>query len=255
MKTILITGANRGIGLQLALSYAAPDVNLILIARNETTLKETVLQCQRRGATTFYAAIDVRDALPLKTFILEMDKKNPVDLIIANAGVSATLQPNWQQESIHDTDRVFQTNVNGTMNTINPLIHSMISRKTGQIAIMSSLAAWRGMPQSPSYSSSKAAILVYGQSLRSWLARYHIKANVICPGYIKTDMSNRLNGPKPFLVSSEKAAHLIQHGLRKNKACIAFPWPLRLLTTLSTRLPARMVDGILNQFESYAHEE
>ena len=127
-----------------------------------------------------------------------------------------------------------------------------MARKSGQIALMSSLAGWRGMPQSPSYCASKAAVLMYGQSLRSWLARYHIKVTVISPGYIKTDMSDRLIGPKPFLISAEKAARLIQQGLIKNKACVAFPWQLRVLTTLAKILPSRLVDAILNQFESYA---
>lgn len=76
--------------------------------------------------------------------------------------------------------------------------------------MMGSIAGLRGLPQSPSYCASKAALHVYGQSLRAWLIRYQIHVNVICPGYIKTDMSDKLTGPKPFLISSEKAAKIIQ---------------------------------------------
>lgn len=255
MKTILITGASRGIGLQLAHRYAAPNVHLILIARSEQSLIDVAMRCKQLGAQVSYAPIDILDAVALNAFILEMDSQMPIDLVIANAGVSATLQPKWQQENSSDSARVFQTNIQGTLNTINPLIPNMIARKSGQIAIMSSLAAYRGLPQSPSYCASKGALLIYGQSLRSWLSRFHIKVNVICPGYVKTDMSDRLTGPKPFLISSERAAYLIQKGLQKNTACIAFPWPLHVLTTFAKFIPARVLDALLNQFESYAHED
>ena len=95
---------------------------------------------------------------------------------------------------------------------------------------------------------------MYGQSLRAWLSRYHVKVNVVCPGYIKTNMSDRLIGPKPFLITSEKAVQIIQKGLVKNKACIAFPWQLNMVTRLATILPATLVDTVLNRFESYVSE-
>jgi short-subunit dehydrogenase len=250
-QTILITGASRGIGKQLAFRYAAEHVHLILLARNGENLSEVAQHCQDLGANTIHKAIDVTDSISLKKFILETDDKLPIDLVIANAGVSSTLQSNWRQETEENIQNVLAINLQGTMNTINPLIHRMISRQKGQIALMSSLAGLRGLPQSPSYCASKAALYIYGQSLRAWLSRYNIKVNVICPGYVKTDMSDRLSGPKHFLVSSEKAVKIIDRGLRKNKACIAFPWQLNWLTRLSSVLPSRPINFILNHYESY----
>jgi short-subunit dehydrogenase len=250
-QTILITGASRGIGKQLALRYAAEHINLILIARNRDQLLEVAQHCQDLGANTIYKVIDVTDSCPLKNFILEIDEELPIDLVIANAGVSSTLQSNWRQETDENIQNVLAINLQGTMNTINPLIHRMISRQKGQIALMSSLAGLRGLPQSPSYCASKAALYIYGQSLRAWLNRYNIKVNVICPGYVKTDMSDRLSGPKHFLVSSEKAVRIIEQGLRRDKACIAFPWQLNWLTRLSSILPSKPVNFILNRYESY----
>ena len=251
MHNILITGASRGLGAQLARSYAKPGVHLILVARNTEELKSVADTCEERGAHTLCATIDVRDAVNMKNFILDVDATYPIDLVIANAGVSSTLRINWQQEPAEALDAVFSTNMQGTLNTINPLIPNMIQRKNGQLVLMSSLAALRGLPQSPSYSASKAALRIYGQSLRSWLARYHIQVNVVCPGYIDTDMSKRLHGPKPFLVSCEKAVKIIRRGLIQNKACIAFPWQLSWLTKLAVLLPTKPVDFILNKYESY----
>lgn len=248
---ILITGASRGIGRQLALSYAAPGVNLILIATHLQTLQDVALDCQKLGAKVTLASIDVRDALSMESFILDVDLRMPIDLVIANAGVSSTLQQGWQQEAADDIEKVFAVNVQGTFNTITPLINKMMARRHGQIVLMSSLAALRGLPQSPSYCASKAAVHIYGQSLRAWLARYNVKVNVICPGYVHTDMSLHLIGPKPFLMSSQKAARTIQKGIRKNKACLAFPWQLSVLTKVARLLPTKPVDSILNRFDAY----
>lgn len=253
-RTILITGASRGIGQQLALRYANPHTHLILVARDHDRLNAVASSCQQLGAESITAYIDVRDAVKLKQFILEIDQVTPIDLVIANAGIASTLQPGWQGEQEDAIHQVFTSNIQGTINTIHPLISRMISRKKGQIVLMSSLAGLRGLPQSPSYCASKAAIHIYGQSLRAWLSRYHIKVNVISPGYIKTEMSDRLTGPKPFLISSEKAARIIQKGLIKNKAHIAFPWPLWLLTSLARVFPENFINMILNQFESCAED-
>ncbi|KTD55206.1 polysaccharide biosynthesis dehydrogenase/reductase [Legionella sainthelensi] len=250
-KTILITGASRGIGKQLALQYASADVNLILIARDLKKLMPVAQYCQEQGAHTIYESINVQDTCLLKEFIIDVDSKTPIDLVIANAGVSSTLQANWQPEKEEDVSQVIAINLQGTMNTVNPLIPKMMARKKGQIAMMSSIAGLRGLPQSPSYCASKAALHIYGQSLRAWLIRYQIHVNVICPGYVKTDMSDRLTGLKPFLVPCEKAAKIIQKGLLKNKASIVFPLPLHWLIKLSQLLPSRPVDAILNRFESY----
>lgn len=250
-KVIFISGASRGIGRSLAHCYAKPGVHLILLARNLAKLQEVCEECHKQGATTQYAAIDLRDNAQLSKFILDVDSKTPIDLMIANAGISTTLKPNWLPETDKDRHDSLNINLLGTLNTIHPVLDKMLARKQGQIAIISSLAAMRGLPQSPSYSATKAALRIYGESLRCWLAPQNIKINVICPGYVKTDMSTNLTGFKPFLISSEKAAKIIQSGLLKNKACIAFPWQLYALMKLSNILPDCVVNPILRRFESY----
>lgn len=250
-NVIFISGASRGIGRALAHCYAKPGVHLILLARNESKLKKVSDECQNQGATTQYAAIDLRDTKKLSQFINDVDCKTPINLMIANAGISTTLQPNWLPETDKDRNAALNINLLGTLNTIHAVVDKMIARKQGQIAIISSLASMRGLPQSPSYSATKAALRIYGQSLRCWLAPNNIQINVVCPGYVKTDMSSNLIGPKLFLISSEKAAKIIQSGLEKNKSCIAFPWQLNILMKLANTLPDYIVNPILRRFESY----
>lgn len=251
MPNILITGASQGIGEALALRYAACGAHLILIARNIEKLSAVAIACEKLGATTVYASIDIQNRETLEKFILNQDQSTPIELIIANAGIASTLKPNWQAEDINDIKAQVEVNILGTINTLDPLIKKMIARRSGQIAIMSSLAGIRGLPQSPSYCLSKGALRIYAQSLRSWLKRYNIKVNVICPGYVATEMSSQLSGPKPWLISKELAAKIIVKGLKRNQACIAFPWQLYWLTKLTNHLPANLVDKILNKFESY----
>ncbi len=111
-----------------------------------------------------------------------------------------------------------------------------------------SIAGFRGLPQSPSYCASKAALYAYGQSLRVWLKRYKIQVSVICPGFVKTDLADKLSGYKPFLISPEKASRIIYKGLLKNKARIIFPWPLYLLVKISLWLPEKPVNAVLKSF-------
>ncbi|WP_052403169.1 SDR family NAD(P)-dependent oxidoreductase [Legionella massiliensis] len=249
-RNILITGASRGIGEQLALIYAEEGVNLILLARDRDRLSAVAQRCLAKNARVLTQCIDCSDDISLKNFIVEIDEQYPIDLVIANAGVSCTLSEGWQMEDESLREEVLRVNVQGSLATINPLINRMIKRKSGQIVFMSSLAALRGLPQSPSYCASKAYLSIYAQSLRAWLKRYNIHVSVIYPGYVDTDMSRKLSGPKPLLLSSEKAAQVIKKGLSRNKACIAFPRPLYWLTRMSHLLPAVFVNYILNRYES-----
>ena len=120
----------------------------------------------------------------------------------------------------------------------------MALRKKGQIALISSLAGFRGLPSSPAYSASKSAVRVYGEALRGNLAPLGISVNMICPGYVKTPMTDVNEFVMPFIMSVEKCAALIKSGLEKNKSRIAFPFPLYFVVWLATLLSTRITDSI-----------
>lgn len=205
--------------------------------------------CAEREASTHYKAIDVTDMEAMRAWLMDIDCLSPIDLIIANAGISAGTGGNGESEA--QARRIFATNIDGVLNTIQPLIPAMVARGRGQIAIMSSLAGIRALPSSPAYSASKACVRYYGEALRGVLARSGVQVNVICPGYIKTPMTDVNDFPMPFIMQVDDAAAHIAHGLAKNKARIAFPrrlyWPLWLIACLPptltdwlfSRLPAK----------------
>jgi short-subunit dehydrogenase len=242
-KNILITGASSGIGKALAIEYAkSSEINLFLTGRNLERLEEVKKICQSLKANVFCKIIDVRNESEMINFIDEIEKNYALDLVIANAGISAGTASGI--ESANQIKEIFAINLEGVLNTINPVIYKMKQRKIGQIAIISSLAGFRGLPSSPAYCASKAAVRVYGEALRGNLSEFGISVNVICPGYIKTPMTAVNDFPMPFLMESEKCAKIISKKLKKNISRISFPFPLFLIVWFASLLSNKVTDPI-----------
>ena len=117
----------------------------------------------------------------------------------------------------------------------------------GQIAIVSSIVGFRDMPGTPAYSASKAAVKAYGEALRGWLAADGIKVSVVCPGFVRTRMTDNNPYPMPLIIDPDKAARIIRRGLERNKARIVFPWPMHLAALLLAVLPPAWTDPLLTR--------
>jgi short-subunit dehydrogenase len=248
MTHILITGASNGIGAALARRYAATDIQLSLLARNQQKLNDIAAQCEAKGASVIIHRIDIRELEKVQALIHEIDRQHVIDLIICNAGVTSHIGANGEPESWDDICKVIDTNLYGVLASLNPLVSRMQQRRQGQIALLSSLAAYRGMPITPAYCASKAAIKSYGEALRGWLANDGIRVSVIYPGFVESDMSNTFPGNKPMLMSADKAADIIVKGLHKNKASISFPFPLNLGMWFMALLPSAIANWIMKLF-------
>lgn len=242
-RTVIITGATSGVGQALARRYAAPGIMLGLVGRDVERLRHVADDARQRGATVVTAAIDVCDRAAMQAWSHQLDRDHPIDLVIANAGVMAGTPPGGAIEPADAAYDLMRTNVLGVMNTVQPVLDAMVARGRGQVAIMSSIAAFIPLADSPSYCASKSAVLNYGLSLRALLARRGIRVSVICPGYIETPMMLRENGPKPFKMSAERAANLIATGLEHDRAVISFPTVFAWMTWLNGILP----DGLRRQ--------
>jgi short-subunit dehydrogenase len=240
---ILITGASSGIGEALAVAYARPGAHLSLGGRNQDRLAAVAAQVAARGAASTVAAIDVRDSAGVAAWIRAADERAPLDLVIANAGISGGTHGG--PETPEQTRAIFAVNLDGVLNVVLPTVPRMAARGRGQIAIISSLAGYRGMPGAPAYSGSKAAVRVWGEGLRGDLLPQGVKVNVVMPGFIKSPMTDANSFPMPFLMSAEKAAGIIQRGLAADRARIAFPFPTAFVAWLMGALSPAIVDPLL----------
>lgn len=240
-QSVLITGASGGIGSALANAYAAPGRRLILHGRNVERLAAVGEACRSCGAAVQTKALDVRDLAALREWLKGLE----VDLAIVNAGVSASVRRGADSELWNEFEQVLDVNIRGALATVHALVPGMCRRGAGQIALMSSLSAYYGVPLTPAYSASKAALKIYAQSLRARLAPRGVQVNVVLPGFVKTPMSDRFPGPKPFMLSPEEAAARIVRGLARDQARISFPFPLDFGTRLLSVLPAAISQRIL----------
>lgn len=257
-KSILITGASSGIGAALAREYAGPGYTLFLGGRNQSRLDEVAADCVAQGATVENAAIDVTDAGAIAAWIAASDGRSPLDLVIANAGVSAGT--GTAGEPLDQAQRIMAINVDGVINTVHPALERFAARPApgrdvkGQIAIMSSLASFRGFAGAPAYCASKAAVRNYGEGLRNAYARGGINVSVICPGFVQSRMTDENDFTMPFLMNADRAARIIRRGLARNRGRIAFPWHMYSAAWLVQALPTWTTDWAMRGLPNKASD-
>ncbi len=240
MQNILITGASSGLGKSLAISYANKDTNLFLIGRNKENLEKVKKICENKGSAVVTRAIDVCDKNSMKIFIESVD----FDIIFANAGVSAGVVDGFRDEVLY---KVANTNMFGVLNTITPAISNMIKNKKGRIVLISSMASFRGLSSAPIYSASKAFVRYYGEALNNNLKKYNINVNIVCPGFIKTPLTDKNKFYMPFLMSADNAVRKIKIGIEKNKKFIIFPKVLYYSIKFLLSLPFGLDDWIFSK--------
>jgi short-subunit dehydrogenase len=243
--TVLITGATGGIGAALARGYAQPGRTLILHGRDASRLASLTRECESQGAQVHTVIFDWQDAESGISILRTLSSQHVIDLAIVNAGVSRAIGEGLEVERWDVARAVLAVNLDGAIATVAGVLPEMRRRGSGQIAIVSSLAAYVGLPVTPTYCASKAALKVYGEALRGWLAPQGIAVNVVLPGFVRTPMSDRFEGAKPWLMAPERAATLMRRGLERNRARIAFPRPLAWGMWCLSVLPAAVSQWML----------
>jgi len=243
--SILITGASSGLGAALVREYARPGVTLFLGGRDRDRLKSVAEEAEAKGGAVYRQAVDVTDRDAMSAWIAGADSLLPLDLVIANAGISGGTADGL--ELAEQARAIFAVNLDGVLNCVLPAVEAMQARgRGGQIAVMASLAGYFGMPGAPAYSASKAAVLQYALALRGALRPDGIAVNAICPGFVRTPMTDVNSFPMPLLMDTDRAARIMVTGLARNRAVIAFPWPMRALVGLLAAIPASWRGALLS---------
>ncbi len=235
-KSVFITGASSGLGAHLAIEYADSKRTLHLCGRNKERLDKTAQDCRQKGAKVFTYLFDTTDEQAAKKAIEQAYKRTPLDLVIANAGVSAGVI--GMDENTSAIRKIMTTNIFGTLNTILPALDLMKNRRKGHIALIASLAGYRGMSSCPAYSASKSAVKALGEALYGQQKPKGIHITTICPGFIETPLTDKNRFYMPFLMKADKAAHIIHKRLNHAPALIGFPFIMVFAAWLGSCLPS-----------------
>lgn len=241
----MITGATRGLGKALALSDAKPGHHLVLIGRNLEALKEVSSQCESKGATTQCHKLDIRDHNALIKLILDEDDRAPIDIFIANAGVSGGNQKDQISEPVEAIATLVSVNFTAAILGIGALVNRFKARNSGHFVVIGSVMGEFAFPHSPTYCATKAGMKHYTESLRRWLYKTNIKVTYVYLGYVDTDMSRGLKTAKPLLVSAEHAAKKIWTGISLKSDTIWIPKPYWLFIKGLQLLPNWLINPIM----------
>ncbi len=249
LRDALITGASSGIGRALALNLAREGTVLHISGRDSARLDETTAACRARGATVDARLLDVRDAGPMRDWIGALPR---LDLAVANAGTAA-LNIFLGPETDADTDRIFATNVNGMLNTVQPAMELMRAQSPdaggvrGRIAVLASTAAFVAIPTAPAYCGSKAAVDSWVVGRAASARREGIRLTSICPGYVRTRLTSGNDFPMPGLMEPEEAATRILRAVAQSRVRAVFPWWMGFASRFGANLPAGSTARLLGR--------
>lgn len=235
-------------GAGLAESYAKSDNRLLLVGRDAGRLEAVAQRCRAGGAVVELGLFDVKEAEPLGEWLRAQDRAHPFDIVIPAAGISAGTATDGTPEGLANAAGQVRTNLIGAMNVVEPLLPAMIARRAGQVVLISSTAALRGLAYSPGYSASKAGVRAYGEGLRALLGPRGIAVTVVVPGFFDTPMTDRWHGPTPFLVGLDRMVRAIRHGVDRRRARVTFPRLLAMGQQAADLMPAMFGDRIIRGF-------
>lgn len=229
-----ITGAGKGIGRGLALRLAEMEWTVAASARTEADLAS--LKTESATGRIHGFPLDVTDAAATAATVALIEKQlGPLGLALLNAG---THQP-FAAESftVEKVRGLVETNLMGTVNSLAPILERFIERRAGHVAVVASLAGYRGLPTAAAYGATKAGLINMCEALRPDLETHGIKLTLINPGFVKTPLTDKNDFPMPFLISVEAAVEQIINGLEKGPFEITFPRRFAYLMKLLRVLP------------------
>lgn len=237
MANVLITGASSGIGRALAVECAKRGDRLFLCGRDGGRLAETVGECKALGAEASGETVDVTDEAAVGEWMARCDLAAPLDRVFANAGVATGAET---PENVRTT---FAVNVGGTVNTVLAAIDIFRGRRTTEravpphILVTASIAGYGPLKSCPSYSATKSCLKTWALALRGMLRAEGIRVSAICPGFVRSRITDRNTCPMPFFLEADAAARIILKRADRNAGLIAFPWPMRLASWALSTMP------------------
>ena len=246
-KTIWITGGSTGIGKALAIKFASKGWNVAISARRENLLNE--ISNNEQNIHGF--PLDVTDKQKCKEVFEEIKNKfKNIDICFFSTG---TWDPKKEKDiDVDQIENVFKVNFFGTLNSIKAVEEYFKNKKSGTICIVSSIAGYRGLPNSTGYGPSKSALNNLAESLYFDFKRSNVRICLVSPGFIKTPMTDKNDFKMPFLKTTEYAAEKIYDGLiNKNSFEIHFPKALTITLKILSFLPSKIYFGLVGKMTKH----
>ena len=243
MKTIWITGASSGIGKSLALKFANEGWQVAASARREDILNQ--LSDSNQNISPFPLDVTSRNNCE-EIFEKIKNKFENIDICVFSTGIhDPKAEKNFNLETIR---KIMEVNYFGTINSINSVIDYFKDKKEGQISIVSSVAAYRGLPAAGAYCSSKSALSTFAESLYFDMKRHNVRVSLISPGFIKTPMTDQNEFKMPMIQSADFAANKIYDGLIKSNSFeIHFPKTFSYIMKVIKILPNWIYLGLIEK--------
>jgi short-subunit dehydrogenase len=239
----MVTGASSGIGRGAAIELGKRGARLGLLARRTETLQKIVSDIESLGGQALAFTGDVKDANAVRSAADSFRERfGFIDVLIANAGIGSTKDAAELRAS--EVADVINVNVIGAANSVAAVVPEMVATGRGQLVVISSLAAYRGLPKSAAYCASKAAVSAFFESLRLDLEPRGIDVTIIHPGFIKTPLTAGRHAQMPFLMELDVAVQKILLAIEKKKKSYAFPWQLASVVRAGMIMPISMYDWI-----------
>ena len=234
-KKIWITGASSGIGKALAEKFASEGWKVAVSARRKEILDE---MSSHENIFSYPLDVTNQDQINISFKKIIEDFKG-LDLCVFSSG---TYDPKLEQEiNVKQNKFVMETNFFGVLYCVNAVENYFKNKKNGHISIVSSVAAYRGLPNSSGYGPSKAALTNLTESLYFDFKKHNVRISLVSPGFIKTPLTDKNEFPMPFIKSPEFAAEKMFNGLTKSKAFeIHFPKALTILLKIFRVLPYKI---------------
>jgi NAD(P)-dependent dehydrogenase (short-subunit alcohol dehydrogenase family) len=238
----LITGAGSGIGRQLALLLAQQGYAIAAVDVVEESLRSLADAMQAQQQRFAWALADVTDADRLQQATRELEATlGPIDLLVANAGIG--IETSGLDYRAADMNRVIAVNLIGVSNSIAAVLPGMVERKRGHLVAISSIASYRGLPRMLAYCASKTGVNAIMDGLRIELAPVGIHTTIICPGWIRTPLTENIDGVLEHIMEPGAAAREIAYAIGRKLPFYTFPRAMRWKMSVMMSWPRSWQDG------------
>jgi short-subunit dehydrogenase len=248
-KVVLLTGASRGLGVDMARAFAARKARLALAARSAEELETVRKEIIATGATAVAIPADVGDQRSLKSLVEKTEQAlGPIDVLVNNAGIEQVCE--FEDMALEDIARIVQVNVTGLIWLTRLVLPSMIRRRSGHVVNLASVAGLTAVPHNAVYSASKHAVVGISRSLRAEMADHGIGVSVVCPGFVDGGMFSQWGRKPPKMagmVSPQSVAAAVVSAVERNRAEVVVNKGLGKITDWFVAVAPDFTIGVMNR--------